>query len=1096
MADQPPQYFTDEFSPANEKRREPAEGSFPEVSRLPHNYGRYTVDEVLSIDLKYEKEPFIVTGYTSLLRVVTLIAGLTEKQDLRLLIGNEPFPIANAPMSLVPVTFPEEVKEYWLKKRISLLQYPDVFIALEKIRMGQVDAAFLQIPGRMMHAKMVITQDIAMLGSSNFSNAGLRRNIEANVRFKREEEKERYTEVAEYAEALFSLADDYRDHLKQLLESLLQPSSWKDCISRACSELLEGHWAKKYMSYASPSNPEMALWPSQQQGIAQALWIIENLGSVLVADATGSGKTRLGTALQRAVFERMVQTGNFRGGGMALISPPGVATGWHKELLSYGLSHQPLSQAALSFADRERINSLVAQSIKQAQILTVDEAHNYLNAGAKRAQVLLRNLADHVLLFTATPINKSASDLLCLVNILGADNFDPEVIKQFNSWLRLDVKSMRQAREDQLEALKREIGRFTVRRTKSELNRLIDLQPEAYRNKHDRLCRYPEHKPISYATGETSTALAIGQQIKCLSNQLQGVAYITQVIDQAAFQTQEGELIDPETVFKRRLGMAKRSAVYQIMSHLRSSKASAYAHIAGVESAAEFFGFITKNDTGHKGMITKLEGLESPPGVNLPDGVSGQYDPPEWLVDQNAFEKACTRELAIYREILEQLQGLDDSRELAKLGLLNNLFNACERLGVIAFDRHPITLVYLTYLAEKHNLLKGVTMLRASGDSTKTERRQVDLNLNNENLLKTNVLALCSDAMSEGYNLQNASIVVHLDMPSVVRLVEQRIGRVDRMDSIHECIEVYWPLDHEVFALHADDLLIERFETNEMLLGSNFYLPEEMGDTRINYSEIIDKAEKQSVKWDGIQDAFEPIRSLIGDDRLVSTEHYQSMASIEETCTRISAVASDHDWGFFCISGTEFGAPKWVLLTCLKAEPVLDLVEISQFLSSQLGSASESVDLQTEPCINNVKGYLDKLPTIERRLLPRRKQVALNEMEHILRKWSLHANEEQVKFYSSLLDVLTQRVETQRAVNWPLLADHWLELVRPVWYETLSTARGRKAILLSDLRNTLLNEPIPFDEVYERFVILPDSTTHVSERIAACILGIGRKTTV
>lgn len=1092
MADQIPLYFKDDFSPNTENRRKPSEGSFPEITRIPHNYGRNTVDSVLKIDLQYEKEPFIVTGYTSLLRVVKLIAGLSDDQDLRLLIGNEPFPMTNAPMSLAPVTFPEEVQKYWLNKRVSLLQYPEVFIALEKIRMGQVDAAFLEIPGRMMHAKMVITSEVAILGSSNFSNAGLTRNIEANVRFKRDEEEQRYTEISDYADALFSLADDYRGHLKGLLESLLKGSNWRDCIARACSELLEGHWAKKYTSYASLSNPDLSLWPSQQQGIAQALWIIENLGSVLVADATGSGKTRMGTALQRAVFDRLIRTGNIRGGGMSLISPPGVVSGWQKELLSYGLSHQPLSQAALSFVDRERaINSFVEQCIKQAQILTVDEAHNYLNAGSKRAQVLLRNLADHVMLFTATPINRSASDLLCLVNILGADNFDPNVIKQFNNWLRLDVKKMREAREEQLEALKGEIAKFTVRRTKRELNRLVDKHPEAYLNKHQQLCKYPKHKAIPYDTGESEASISTANKISELTSQLNGVAFITCTIDENAFVSPEGEQLDPESVFKHRLGMAKRSAAYQVSSHLRSSRASAYAHIAGLQQTLAFFKFDAKDSAGHKGMIPKLSELEGPPGVNLPEELIGLVEMPEWLDNQIAFEKWRDNEISIYQEIIYELEKLDDSRELAKLMLIRELFTNQNQFGVIAFDRHPLTLIYLRHLSDHHKILDNVILLRASGDSTKTERKDVDRYLNNETPLAANVLALCSDAMSEGYNLQNASAVVHLDMPSVVRLVEQRIGRIDRMDSIHEQIEVYWPRDHEAFALRTDDRLIERFEANEMLLGSNFYLPEGMSDHCVDYEEIIEQAEKESVTWDGIQDAFDPVRSLIGNDQgLVSAEHYNEMAAIEETCTRISAVVSDHDWGFFCISGTEFGSPKWVLLSSRQEEPIIDLSHISKFLSKHLDDYTEEVDLQSERCLSDVESYLVRLPEIERNLLPRRKQVALSEMELILGKWAQHADDEQAEFYIKLIGVLSQKVETQRAVNWSLLADRWLELIRPIWYEKLNSKRGRKAIMLSDLRDVLINSPIPYKRVYEHFVVMPDPTTHVSERIAACIIGI------
>lgn len=58
--------------------------------------------------------------------------------------------------------------------------------------------------------------------------------------------------------------------------------------------------------------------------------------------------------------------------------------------------------------------------------------------------------------------------------------------------------------------------------------------------------------------------------------------------------------------------------------------------------------------------------------------------------------------------------------------------------------------------------------------------------------------------MSEGLNLQQASAVVLLDMPSVIRIAEQRVGRVDRMNSPHEEIEVWWPDDSDAFSLKTD----------------------------------------------------------------------------------------------------------------------------------------------------------------------------------------------------------------------------------------------------------------------------------------------------
>src|SRR4029078_9568367 len=86
-------------------------------------------------------------------------------------------------------------------------------------------------------------------------------------------------------------------------------------------------------------------------------------------------------------------------------------------------------------------------------------------------------------------------------------------------------------------------------------------------------------------------------------------------------------------------------------------------------------------------------------------------------------------------------------------------------------------------------------------------------------------IALCSDAMNEGINLQGGSAVVQFDMPTTLRVAEQRVGRVDRMDSPHDRIEVFWPQDSPSFATRADDLLTARNEESAALLGSNLPIP-------------------------------------------------------------------------------------------------------------------------------------------------------------------------------------------------------------------------------------------------------------------------------
>ena len=117
-------------------------------------------------------------------------------------------------------------------------------------------------------------------------------------------------------------------------------------MARACGELLEGEWAQQYIKIGNFGYGN-ELWPSQKAGIAQALWMVENVGSVLVADATGSGKTRMGAYLLRAIMDRIWSTGRARKDITVLVCPPNVVRdSWKKEAGECGL---PLKTLSLGF---------------------------------------------------------------------------------------------------------------------------------------------------------------------------------------------------------------------------------------------------------------------------------------------------------------------------------------------------------------------------------------------------------------------------------------------------------------------------------------------------------------------------------------------------------------------------------------------------------------------------------------------------------------------------------------------------------------------------------------------------------------------------
>lgn len=232
----------------------------------------------------------------------------------------------------------------------------------------------------------------------------------------------------------------------------------------------------------------------------------------------------MGAHLVAAVRDRLLDTGRLRRDRdlTTLVCPPAVLGTWQREALISGVTIMPVSHGLLSRPDAASPRVELSH-VDRAQVLAVDEAHNFLAADSKRTRRVRDSVADHVLLFTATPISRGAQDLLSLVGLLGADNFDDEtleILEHLDRGERIDEAVTNQQRD----LLRQEIQRFTVRRTKSALNMLVAQEEDAYRHPDTgRVCRYPAHEPHVYATGETVADEAIAEEIRGAATELLGL---------------------------------------------------------------------------------------------------------------------------------------------------------------------------------------------------------------------------------------------------------------------------------------------------------------------------------------------------------------------------------------------------------------------------------------------------------------------------------------------------------------------------------------------------------------------------------------------
>ena len=1049
--------------------------TWPDPGLLPVNHAGAHVRDHVWDDLVSSRTPLVLAGFASITKLIELVAAVTHKADhgsVRVLLGTEPFATERVAFGSPSAAFTEDVRSYWIEQHgVSLLLSAKIVQTIEALDQGWFEVRF--VPGRTrLHAKIYVGDRATTIGSSNFTEAGLSTQFEANVRYTRSSERDGYDRVRKVAENYWSVGQPWGEELRALLRDMLQFVSWQEALARACADLLEGQWAAGYLGETAGLS---RLWPSQIAGISEALWVVENVGSVLVADATGSGKTRMGAHLTRAVRDRLWSTGRVRGDLTVLVCPPAVEEQWRREAVSCGLTLNTVSHGKLSRASKQgpRVEE---GAVAAAQILAIDEAHNFLARGSNRSVQVRATAADHVLMFTATPINRSAQDLLSLVDQLGADNFEDATLSILDRLNRRHTEWKLTSDEQAL--LRSEIQRFTVRRTKGMLNELVDADPSAYLHPvTGRVCRYPEHVTRTYATGETERERRIADETRDVAAQLTGIARIGRTITLPEWLRRE---YTDQQWLDTRVGAARGLAAHQVRAAMRSSQAALLEHVVGTDEAVRrlgISGLAKPQPTGDMYASLKAAQEAGPPRIDL------ACELPAWLSDAAAWRDACEEEADRYR-VLERLAlDLGDRRERTKAAFVADLARRHER--VLAFDHHPITLAVIKSLTPQ----VGAPVVVATGGARK-EREEVRRIFAVDS--QTRGIALCSDAMNEGINLQGGSAVVQFDMPTTLRVAEQRVGRVDRMDSPHDRIEVFWPADSPSFATRADDLLAARNEESAALLGSNLPIPSTPG-TVVTPEDFVSLAAAARGQWDGLQDALEPVRALVsGPTALIPAETYEAHRDARHRIlARISPVRTRTAWTFFAVRGAASGAPRWLLLEDGRRDAVVGLDRVAGRLRELLAEDPPSASFD-DRCEDLLARFLLRAKQIEVELLPRRHQRALEQMQRMSRRWAEAARRGGQTDDAERWEIVAAvaRGESEAGtVDLHQAAETWLTLVKPARLEVRTERRRSPYSRLVDIEPILDREPLELTAV-EKAMTRLSVTEPLAQRVASCILGV------
>jgi len=1063
--------------------------NWPESQQYPLNNEMGNVGTWVRKDLEDSENYLILTGFSSLEYIIEEFGKEKIWRDrfITIVLGNEPIireELIKKRLTKKRNAFPNHIADYWLEKGISIKLNGPLLSLIAAIETGRI--SFKIHPE--LHGKVYVGDHHLIMGSSNYSHSGMKYQAEINARY--EKGNHEYNDIKDIAEYYLLKSDDYNEDLLGLLRKLLQLVDWEEALARAIAELLEGDWVEKYFKDLHPGE-NMSLWLTQRQAIGQALYILDNEGSVLIAEPTGSGKTKVGANLLAALLNRFWQQGHGNRSKYKIIAPPLVLENWQEELNSlYFTVANPISHGILSHLSSPQ-NQTHLKDIQDANVLLIDEAHNYLNTNTKRSQTLQNNKADHVILFTATPINKKWNDLLRMIELLGLDNLSDPAYNAFKKLKR--VRGGFQLNDELAEQLRSYTQKFIVRRTKKEINEIIDRNSETFRDPTGKLYRFPKHVCHIYPVKQGEKDIELGEKIDSLSRRLRGILFLRK-IEMTKVQIAEG--IDPKQYVNGRLKAAAALSRYNIKNCLRSSRAALIEHISGTGKACKWAGIgsVPKTDTGN--IIEKLRVIDDVPKLrNIEIELL-----PDWLADKDAYLKVVNQEIKLLSEIVECVYEMTDGRERSKAQFLAKLVK--KQSHILAFDSIVITHYVLKRIIQDYRP-DETRIVVATGDRNNGGKGAIR-DLFHLSSTSKSVIGLCTDALSEGVNLQKASAVVFLDMPTVIRKAEQRAGRVDRLDSPHNKIDIYWPDDHKIFQLEVDKKFIERHDVVQSVIGSNITVPESFysrAARKIDSKDmkvLYEKRQEEDQEWVGVDDAFKPVRAFIEKQGLVDRQLYEQYKKVTaKVLSRVSIVESDENWGFFAIRGSDKRAPKWVLIRSGQ-KLVRDLPEICSFLRSKLPKCS-NIKNRLESADEYVRKTVDKLNDSQIELLPNKRRLALKIFEELLKKWiktersDPNPDTDLVHLYSDFLALFTDHLKLdEHSIDCYEFSQLWLDILHPYFKkaEESQTSRRTKNInSLRELRKWLRDNPVSKKDLEYLWENLPTEES-LDKQIAAAIIAV------
>jgi superfamily II DNA or RNA helicase/HKD family nuclease len=690
---------------------------------------------------------------------------------------------------------------------------------------------------------------IGIVGSSNFTGAGLRTNKELNLAHKTllDEDEINDAQARAAAEQLAGVhaSDAISDPNRRVLKSEVGARAILDLVDwyerqwenardykQDLIELLDASkfgryeytpydiYLKAIYTYFRDEldaaelpgvRSAVELSEFQEDAVKKARRILAKYDGLLIGDSVGMGKTWIGKKLLEdyAYHQRM---------RALVVCPASLREMWERELRSATISAKVISQEGVGRAD----GRFDPADYGDMDVILIDESHNFRNRNAQRYQNLTAVIDANrgrgrsgghkkVILLTATPINNNIFDLYNQITLFTGNNRAYFAGAGIGDLYRYFLAARDQPQDQQAgAALFNLLEEVVIRRTrpfirKAYPNATIKGQP----------IRWPERRLRTAHYDLEATYQGIYERIVGDIEALQLAHYSLESFKKAGIARDEFE----EGREQALVGIFKTRYLKRFESSVAAFRISVRRALAFIKTFEEYVldGRVLDSRSFAKAMqyIADEDEEDDATPVSLAEEFDANEDARAFLAQLPALDPAQYDLRRLHHALQNDVEKLTDVWQLikdikpdadSKLARLKELLGGPLRgKKVLLFTYYKDT---ARYLYREVGQERGAAWRKSAGSphirrmdsgASPIERERLIQAFSPKSNGKSDIagtqdevdIMISTDVLSEGQNLQDCGIVVNYDLHWNPTRMVQRAGRIDRIGSTFDTITIY-----------------------------------------------------------------------------------------------------------------------------------------------------------------------------------------------------------------------------------------------------------------------------------------------------------------